>query len=117
LRYAPIQADPLKPGVPFAIRLRCSDGYKVAPHWHAPDENIVVLEGTFSLGTGDRFDTGRMQDIPTGGYGLVPGRMHHFALCKGKTDILVYGIGPRLNNWINVSSASTLGAGAKPAAK
>jgi hypothetical protein len=44
LRYAPIQGDPLKPGVPFAIRLRCSDGYKAAPHWHPADENIVVLE-------------------------------------------------------------------------
>jgi ChrR-like protein with cupin domain len=114
LRYAPIQGDPLKPGVPFAIRLRCSDGYKAAPHWHPADENIVVLEGTFSLGTGDRFDTGRMQDIPTGGYGLVPGQMNHFALCEGETDILVYGSEPRLNNWINASSASTLGAGAKP---
>jgi hypothetical protein len=117
LRYAPIQGDPLKPGVPFAIRLQCSDGYKVAPHWHAPDENIVVIKGTFSLGTGDTFGTGRMLDIPTGGYGLVPGRMHHFALCKGETDILVYGIGPRLNNWINATSASTLGTAAKPVAR
>jgi hypothetical protein len=58
-----------------------------------------------------------MQDIPTGGYGLVPGRMNHFALCKGETDIIVYGIGPRLNNWIKASSASTLGAGAKPVAR
>jgi hypothetical protein len=118
LRYAPIQGDPLKPGVPFAIRLQCPDGYKVAPHWHARDENIVVLEGAFSLGTGDRFDTGRMQDIPAGGYGLVRGQVHHFALCKGKTDMLVYGIGPRLNNWISVSSAtSTHGTEAKVAAK
>ncbi len=106
LRYAAIQGDPLTPDVPFAIRLRCSDGYKAAPHWHPADENIVVLEGTFSLGTGDRFDTGRMQDIPTGGYGFVPGRMNHFALCKGETDILVYGIGPRINNWIGAGPAA-----------
>lgn len=117
LQYAPIQGDPLKPGVPFAIRLRCSDGYKAAPHWHPADENIVVMKGTFSVGTGDQFDVGRTQDIPTGGYGFVPGGMHHFALCKGESDIFVYGIGPRLNNWIGATSASTVGAGAKPVAK
>jgi hypothetical protein len=117
LRYAPIEGDPLKSGVPFTIRLRCSDGYKAAPHWHPGDENIVVLKGIFSLGAGDRFDTGRMQDIPTGGYGFVPGRMNHFALCKGETDILVYGIGPRLNNWVSATNTGTPGAGTKPVVK
>ena len=117
LRYAAIQGDPLKPGVPFAIRLRCSDGYKAAPHWHPVDENIVVLQGTFSVGTGDRFDTARMQDIPTGGYGFVPARMNHFAVCKGETDILVYGVGPRLNNWIPAPTGATVGTGAKPLVK
>ena len=117
LHYAPIQGDPLKAGVPFAIRLSCSDGYKAAPHWHPADENIVVLKGTFSVGTGDQFDAGQTQDIPTGGYGFVPGRMNHFALCKGDTDILVYGIGPRLNNWVGATSADTLDSSAKPTAK
>jgi hypothetical protein len=106
LRYAPINGDPLKPGVPFAIRLQCSDGYKVAPHWHPEDENIVVLKGTFSVGTGDRFNSRGMQDIPTGGYGLVPGRLHHFASCKGDTDFFVYGIGPRLNYWVPASAST-----------
>lgn len=105
LRYTAIQGDPLKPGVPFAIRLSCSDGYIAAPHWHPGDENIVVLKGTFSVGIGDQFDARRAQDIPTGGYGLVPGRMHHFAVCKGETDIFVYGIGPRLNNWVGAPIA------------
>ena len=67
LRYALIHGDPLKPGAPFAFRYRCSSGYKVAPHWHPVDENIAVLQGTFSVGTGDKFDPTHMQDIPTGG--------------------------------------------------
>jgi hypothetical protein len=105
LQYAPLQGDPLKVGVPFAIRLRCADGYKVAPHWHPEDENIVVLKGTFSVGTGDRFDPARTRDIPAGGYGLVPGRMNHFAMCRGETDFFVYGIGPRLNYWVPAAPA------------
>ena len=70
LRYAAIQGDPLKPGVPFTIRLRCSDGYKAAPHWHPVDENIVVLQGIFSVGTGDRFDTAECRIFPLGAMGL-----------------------------------------------
>jgi len=89
-----IEGDPTKAGVPFTIQLKCSDGYKVAPHRHPTDENIILLKGEFGLGTGDKFDTTAMPDIPTGGYGFMPGRMHHFGLCKGETDILVYGIGP-----------------------
>jgi hypothetical protein len=59
----------------------------------------VVLKGTFSVGTGDRFEAGQTRDIPAGGYGLVPGRMNHFAVCGGETDFVVYGTGPRLNYW------------------
>ena len=82
LQYASMRGDPLKAGEPFVIRLRCSNGYKVAPHWHPEDENIVVLQGAFSVGMGDTFEAPLLKDIPTGGYGLVPGRMKHFAPCR-----------------------------------
>jgi hypothetical protein len=101
LRFALIEGDPLKPGVPFTIRLGCDDGYIAAPHWHATDENIVVLKGIFALGDGDTFNPSGMQDIATGSYGFMPRRMHHFGLCKGDTDILVYGVGPFQINWIS----------------
>jgi len=42
------------------------------------------------------------------GYGLVPGRMNHFAVGKGDTDVFVYGIGPRLNNWVGAASAKMM---------
>jgi quercetin dioxygenase-like cupin family protein len=89
----------MKPGASFTIRLGCDDGHKAPPHWHPGDENIVVLKGTFALGAGDTFDLSATQDIPAGGYGFMPRRMHHFGQCKGDTDILVYGVGPFIN-WI-----------------
>jgi hypothetical protein len=101
LRYALIEGDPLKSGEPFTIRLGCDDGYKAAPHWHPTDENVVVLKGTFLLGTGDTFDPSGMQEISAGGYGYMSRRMHHFGQCKGDTDILVYGVGPFQINWIS----------------
>ncbi len=73
LQYTSLEGDPLKPGAPYTIRLRCSDGYKAAPHWHPEDEHIVVLSGTFRVGTGDTFDPARLVDIPRNGFSLVPG--------------------------------------------
>jgi len=35
----------------------------------------------------------------------VPGRMNHFAVCRGETDFVVYGIGPRLNYWVAAAPA------------
>jgi hypothetical protein len=113
LRYALVQGDPMKAGVPFTIRLGCSDGYKAAPHWHPTDENLVVLRGTFGVGPGDKFEAAGMQDIPAGAYGFMPRRMHHFGLCKGETDILVYGVGPFQINWVEAPGAGK----AKPATK
>jgi hypothetical protein len=112
LRYALISGDPMKPGAPFTVRLACSDGFKAAPHWHPTDENLVVLSGTFAVGTGDTFDPAAMQDMPTGGYTFMPRRMHHFGLCKGATDVLIYGLGPFQINYL-----AAAGAGTSPVAK
>jgi hypothetical protein len=106
LHFAAIQGDPSKPGVPFTIELRCTDGYKVAPHWHPTSENIAVLKGTFAVGLGDKFDPSKASDLPTGGYGYMPARQHHFGVCKGETDVLVYGIGPFKINFIGATPAA-----------
>jgi hypothetical protein len=113
LRFAVVEGNPEKAGAPFTVMLNCSDGFKVAPHWHPTDENIVLLKGSVAVGTGDKFDPAAAKEIPTGGYGFMPAHMHHFAVCKGDTDILVYGSGPFKINWISAASA---GAPAKPAA-
>jgi hypothetical protein len=106
LRYALISGEPMKPGASFTIRLECSDGYKAAPHWHPTDENLVVLSGTFAVGTGDQFDPAGLQDMPTGGYTFMPRRMHHFGLCKGETDVLIYGTGPFQINFLGAPGAA-----------
>jgi hypothetical protein len=111
LRYALVEGDPSKAGAPFTLILNCSDGFKVAPHWHPTDENVVTLKGTFAMTSGDKFDLSTTQDIPTGGYGYMPARMHHFGVCKGDTDVLIYGTGPFKINWVSASQT-----GAKKAA-
>ena len=106
LKYSVLEGDPTKPGVPFTVRIACTDGYKIAPHWHPTSENVVVLKGTFALGVGDKYDDSGMQDLATGAYGYMPARKHHFGLCKGGTDVLIYGMGPFQINWIGPEPAA-----------
>lgn len=106
-RHARLKGDPLKPGASYTIAFTCSDGSKAAPHWHPKDENIVVVLGTFPLGMGDTFDTSALHDLRTGSYAFVPKRGRHFALCKGETLVVEYGIGPLT---INLLGAPTRGA-------
>jgi hypothetical protein len=107
LKYALISGEPMKAGAPFTVRLACTDGYKAAPHWHPTDENIVVLQGAFAVGTGDTLDSARAQHTPTGGYIFMPARMHHFGICKGETDVLIYGTGPFQINFLSAPASGT----------
>jgi anti-sigma factor ChrR (cupin superfamily) len=100
-QMAVVDGDPSKAGVPFVIRAKFGDGYRVPPHWHPTDENIVVLSGSFSVGMGDKFDEGSMKALGTGGFARMPKRMHHYALAKGDTEIQVHGIGPFGITYVN----------------
>jgi hypothetical protein len=93
-QMAVLDGDPGKAGLPFVIRAKLPDGYKVAPHWHPTDENVVVLSGTFVVGTGDKFDEKAMTSLPTGSFVRMPKLMHHSAMAKGETVIQVHGVGP-----------------------
>src|SRR6185503_3241851 len=82
---AVISGDPSKAGLPFAMRVKFPDGYKVPPHWHPTDENVTVIQGTINIGTGDKFEESAAKQLPAGSFAVMPKRMHHFALATGET--------------------------------
>src|SRR5207244_7493978 len=45
VKVAVLNGDPGK-AAPFTLLLKMPAGYKVAPHWHSQDENVLVLSGT-----------------------------------------------------------------------
>src|SRR5260370_36659386 len=45
LRVAVLQGDPTKSGATYTLRLSCTDGAKIAPHWHPARENVTVIKG------------------------------------------------------------------------
>jgi hypothetical protein len=99
---AVLAGDPSKPGA-YVIRAKFPDGYKVPPHWHPTDENVTVIKGTFLIGTGEKFDTSKMEALPAGSYMKMPKTMRHFAMAKGDTIVQVHGIGPLEVNYVNAA--------------
>ena len=93
-QLAVIEGDPTKAGGTFTIRLKAPDGYKVPPHWHPVAEHVTVLEGTFFIGMGDKFDESAGKKLKAGSFASMPQGMRHFAWTKGETVIQVHGVGP-----------------------
>jgi hypothetical protein len=100
LQLAVVQGNPMQAGSPYTLRLSCTDGTKIAPHWHPTTENVTVVKGTFALGMGSKWDTTGMKDLSAGGFASAPARMRHFGMCKGETVVQVHGLGPFVVNFV-----------------
>ena len=100
LQLAVVQGNPMQAGSPYTLRLSCTDGTKIAPHWHPTTENVTVVKGTFALGMGSKWDPSALKDLPTGGFASAPARMRHFGTCKGDTIVQVHGLGPFVVNFV-----------------
>jgi hypothetical protein len=92
--------DPTKEE-PFTIRIKLPDGYKVPPHWHPVDENVTVLQGTFMMGTGEKFDADAATALPAGGFGHMPKGKRHYAFARGDTILQIHSMGPFQINYVN----------------
>lgn len=100
VKIAILQGDPMAAGRPYTLRLSCTDGTKIAPHWHPETENVTVIKGTFLLGMGAKWDDSAMKEIPVGGFASAPSQMRHYAQCKGDGVLQVNGIGPFVVNFV-----------------
>src|SRR4051812_11356620 len=70
-QLAVLSGDPAQTG-PYVVRLRMPAGYKIPPHWHPTDEHVTVVEGTFSMGMGEKAVASSATDLTAGGYALMP---------------------------------------------
>lgn len=93
-QVAILDGDPTRAGMPYVIRAKMPDGYKVPPHWHPVDENVTVLKGTLVLARGEKFDPSQGTELPAGSFSKMPKGVRHYARAKGETIIQVNGIGP-----------------------
>jgi hypothetical protein len=92
-KLAVLAGDPTKSGL-YTIRVSMPSGYRIMPHYHPTDERLTVLNGTFHVGMGDKFDKANTTPLVVDGFGLVPATMHHYAWTSGRTIVQVSGMGP-----------------------
>jgi hypothetical protein len=83
-----------EPG-PFTARLRLPAGYRIPPHWHPVTERVTVLQGTFTMALGERFDASGGMALRPGGMMLMQPQTRHFAWTGAEPVILqLHGTGP-----------------------
>jgi quercetin dioxygenase-like cupin family protein len=105
VRVAVLQGDPMTAGHTYTLRLSCTDGTKIAPHWHPTTENVTVIKGTAAVGMGSKWDDAALKEVPTGGFFWASPHMKHFAACKGDTILQVHGMAPFVINFVSADDS------------
>src|SRR5262245_50198586 len=59
-------------------RVRIPGGARVLAHAHPDDEVVTVIEGTWYLGIGGRFDEAGLKGYPAGSFIIIPAGVPHF---------------------------------------
>jgi len=68
-----------------AMMIRAAAGTQVPWHWHTPNEQIIVLEGTLNLES-----EGMIVALSKGGYHFLPSKVVHRAWADDDEDILIF---------------------------
>jgi quercetin dioxygenase-like cupin family protein len=85
---------PMNQAVPFTVRLKFPDNYRIPPHFHPAVERVTVLSGTFHMGMGEKFDRKNAQALKPGGFAIMQPKTPHFAWTSGETVVQLHGTGP-----------------------
>ena len=94
MKIASVHGDPSVPDEQYTLRLFLPDGYAFPPHFHPRAENVTVLEGTFLLAMGKKFDDQTLQTYVPGDFLFIAGENPHFGKVKGDTVLQLHGLGP-----------------------
>ena len=89
-----LYGDPDKPGL-YIVRLKWKAGNMSRPHFHPNDRLIVVLSGTWWVGTGDVYDPNNTVPMRAGTQVYHYGKQIHYDGAKDEDAIIqLTGIGP-----------------------
>lgn len=99
-KAAVIEGDPKAAGL-FTMRIKIPANYKIMPHSHPADEHVTVIEGTFYMGLGEKFDEKAAREIPAGGFAVMKTGTRHYALSNKECVIQLHGMGPWGITYVN----------------
>lgn len=75
-------------------RVKIPGGGRVLAHTHPQDEVVTVIEGTWYLGEGERFDPASLKGYPAGSFIIIPKGVPHFvAATHGAVIVQLSGVG------------------------
>lgn len=94
-QYVVLWGDPDKPG-PYAILARWLPHHMSRPHFHPHDRHIVVLSGTWWVGTGRDFSPDTTTPLPAGTVVTHIAKQYHYDGAKDEPVTLeIVGEGPQ----------------------
>ena len=97
-----LYGDPSKPGDFYIVRVKWLPGNMSRPHFHANDRLIVVISGTWWVGTGDKFDPESTVPMPAGTYVThFGGKVHYDGAKDEEVIVQISGMGPSGTNVVN----------------
>jgi quercetin dioxygenase-like cupin family protein len=69
-------------------RVKIPAGARVLAHTHTQDELVTVIEGTWYLGEGAKFDATKLKGYPAGSFIFIPAGNPHFVAAKESTVVV-----------------------------
>ena len=82
-------------------RVKIPAGARVFAHTHPQDELVTVIEGTWYLGEGAKFDSAKLKGYPAGSFIVIPAGIPHFVAAKeGTVVVQLSGIGKFQTNYL-----------------
>lgn len=73
---------------PWIDRVKIPSGSRVLAHTHAANELVTVIEGTWYLGEGAKFDSAKLKGYPAGSFIVIPAGVAHFVATKDGTVVV-----------------------------
>jgi len=82
-------------------RVKIPAGARVLAHTHAQDELVTVIEGTWYLGEGVKFEAAKLKGYPAGSFIVIPAGTPHFVAGRqGPVVVQLNGIGKFQTNYL-----------------
>ena len=69
-------------------RVKIPTGVRALAHTHPQDELVTVIEGTWYLGKGTKFDSAKLTGYPAGSFIIIPTGIPHFVAAKEGTAVV-----------------------------
>jgi len=69
-------------------RAKIPAGKRVLAHTHPQDEPVTVIEGTWYLGEGTKFNSANLKAYPAGSFILIPAGVPHFVTATD-SDVII----------------------------